>query len=217
MERHLSANHRRTIVHRGVAMIRVSLLFVLVAALCAWAPSSSLAADPEPLCSLDGESDAATATPAAKGGEALEGRLGGSRESFEDRFGEPADEVILIVYELDGCGDVYVGFAEDVLTDVSIYSPGIVDGKAEWTIDEALRIAERVLPRDAETEDPFRNESFAEHRACFSEALADEVPEAVYADLDDDPTPGQCSVVLHLDDNDGVLAIVVQLLTTDQY
>ena len=196
-------------------MIRTTLAAVVVAALFACAPSSSLAADPDPLCSLDEKRGEATATPAAEGAEALEGRLGGSRDSFEDRFGEPADEVVLITYDLEGCGDVYVSFEEDILTDVNVYSPGIADGEAEWTIDEALQIAERVLPRDVEMEDPYRNVSFAEHRECLSEALADEVPESVYAFVDNNPTPGQCSVVLHLDDNDDVLAIVVQLLVED--
>ena len=196
-------------------MIRTTLAAGVVAALFAWAPSSSLAADPDPLCSLDEEPGEATATPAAEGAAALEGRLGGSRDSFEDRFGEPADEVVLITYDLDGCGDVYVGFEEDILTDVGVYSPGIAEGEAAWTIDEALQIAERVLPLDVEMEDPYRNVSFAEHRECFSEALADEVPESVYASVDNNPTPGQCSVVLHLDDNDGVQAIVVQLLVED--
>ena len=196
-------------------MLRLSLAFTLFAALFAWPLSSSLAADPQPLCSSDAATTSlGTATPVTKGAEALEGRLGGSRDDFDERFGEPASEVMWITYQLEGCGEVYVGFEADVVTDVGIYWPGDVDDEAGWTIDEALRIADRVLPLDVEMEDPYRNVAFTERYECFSEALAEEVPESVYASVDDDLTPGQCSVMLQLEDDD-VVAIVVQLLVED--
>ncbi len=49
------------------------------------------------------------------------------------------------------------------------------------------------------------------HQECFSDTLADEVPEQIYAYVDNNPTPGQCSIVYILDAREDVLSFTVQL------
>ena len=57
--------------------------------------------------------------------------------------------------------------------------------------------------------------SFVEHRIGSSETLAAEVPESAYSYVDNNPTPGQFSVIYQLDDNDEVLWFIVQLQVED--
>lgn len=209
----------RTTMARVLAALAAALLVLTLGMAPAWAQDDENGADPEALCVLNEESDEETAeateTAVAEGEEALDGRLGGSRDAFEDRFGEPTDEDdLFITYETDGCG-FFVGYHEDVLTDVQSFSPGFSDGEAEWTIGEARRIANRLLPIDVELDEPYRNVSFVEHQEGFSEALAGGVPEEVYAYVDNNPVPGQCSVVYSLDDGDAVLSFTVQLQIED--
>jgi hypothetical protein len=110
-----------------------------------------------------------------------------------------------------------VGYHEDkdALTDVMVFSPGFEEEKAEWTIEEARQIASRLLPLDVELKTPHRNVDVVEHQECFSKALAETVPADVYAYVDNNPTPGQCSVVYSLDDKEKVLSFTVQLQIED--
>ena len=108
-----------------------------------------------------------------------------------------------------------VSFQEDRLTDVGIYALGFEDDEAEWTTEEALRIAECVLPACVEMDVPYLNVSFVEHHECFNGTLADEAAESVYAYVDNNPTPGQRSLVLSPDDNDEALSLTVQLQIDD--
>jgi hypothetical protein len=197
-------------------MIAASIFLAVVAVTD---PASAIAAKPEPLCSLDKATTTpvaggATTAPAA-GADALKGRLGGSRDGFEDRFGKPTDESILfITYETKEC-DYIVSYKDDILTDVTVFSPGYEDEKAAWTIGGAGEIAKRLLPLDVELKKPHRDVSFVEQQECFSKALAGEVPDDVYAYVDNNPTPGQCSVAYSLDDRDKVLSFTVQLQIED--
>lgn len=154
----------------------------------------------------------------------LAGRLGGSREAFEARFGGPSDEEVVsgVAFASEGCDGVYAYFREGVLTDVNLYAPGFEGLGAEdhgaeaWTLREAERMAGRLLPAVAEVDEPVRNVSFVEHHPGFSEALADRVPPEVFADVDNNPTQGQFSSVYQLGlESDDVLAITVQLRVED--
>lgn len=169
------------------------------------------AQSPEPLCVELG-------TDASEGlDDLLAGRLGGSRVAFEKRFGQPASEDLFSVqYELEGCGDLSVSYEDDVLTDILFFTPGYLDADhAEWTFGQAMQIAARLLPLDVEQRVPFRNVSFVEHQPCFSNALAAQVPVTVYEYVDDNPTPGQCSVSYEFDDAGDVLMFTVQLEIED--
>jgi hypothetical protein len=195
----------RAIVMTAVLSLSVVLEFAVV-------PELTFAQEPEPLCVLDDT----MSTDVPEDADVLAGRLGGTRETFEARFGPPKEESALFIeWELEGCGTVFVSFEEGIVTDVSIYSVGFEDDKAQWTIDEAQRIAERLLPLDVEMSDPYRNVSFVEHHECFSPALAAQVPASVYAYVDNNPQQGQCSVVYSLDDLERVQNFTVQLQIED--
>jgi hypothetical protein len=149
---------------------------------------------------------------------ALDGRLGGTRESFEARFGPPSEEdKLFTTWHIEGCGDALVSFEEGLVTDVSLYpddfSMEMTEGK--WTLSEAGVIAARLLPTDVEMSEPYRNISTVEHHECFSESLATRVPAAVYSFVDNNPTQGQCSVVYSLGERDSVTNFIVQLQIED--
>ena len=108
-----------------------------------------------------------------------------------------------------------VSVQEDRLTDAGNCALGFEDHETEWTTEEALRIAECVLPACVEMDEPYLNVSFVEHHECFNATLADEAAESVYAYVDNNPTPGQCSLVLSPVDNDEGLSFTVQLQIDD--
>ena len=79
----------------------------------------ALAQDLEPLCLLDDT----IITAVAQDADPLKGRLGGTREAFEARFGPPKEESSLFIeWEFEGCGTVFASFEEGIVTDVSVYS-----------------------------------------------------------------------------------------------
>jgi len=142
----------------------------------------------------------------------LDGRLGGTQESFEARFGPPAEEDgMFITWRPEGCGDMLVSFTEGLADRISLYSVGFEANEAQWTIEEARHIAARLLPPDVEMAKPRRNISVVEQHDCSSKALKMNVPMSVYEYSDNNPVQGQCSVVYQLGDDDRVLNFVVQL------
>lgn len=189
----------------------VGAAFVILA-VPMWLPGPALAAQTESICVLD----QALQTASAEHLDPLAGRLGGTREAFEARFGSPVDETLFIEYAAAGCAAVYADYHEGVLTDVSIYFPGFEDDQSEWTLTQAIQVAERFLPLDVQMATPYRNVTFVEHHECFSQALAERVPAAVYQYVDSNPTVGQCSAVYSLDlDGDNVQSLSVQLQIED--
>jgi hypothetical protein len=166
----------------------------------------------EPLC-VDFTS---APTEAPELSDPLAGRLGGTRESFEARFGPPLEESNLSIrYDLEGCADMYVSYEEGRLTDVDFFGPGVLEMEGEWSFSQAMQIANRLLPLDVEQREPFRNVSFVEHQPCMSTALAEQVPESVYAFVDNNPVQGQCSASYEFDDAGDVISFTVQLEVED--
>lgn len=193
------------------AMHITVILFVALGSLVS--VDEAVAQSPEPLCVLD-----ETMVPEVpEGGDLLTGRLGGTRDAFEARFGPPADESSLfITWRFAGCDDVFVSFEEGFVTDVSVFSEDFEsDSEGQWSLEDARRIAERVLPLDVQMSPPYRNISTVEHHECFSDALSVNVPATVYAYVDNNPTQGQCSVVYSLDDSERVTNFTVQLQIED--
>lgn len=175
-------------------------------------PPQTAAQSPEPLC-VD---FTATSTTKPEPSDPLAGRLGGTRESFEARFGPPTEETELsITYELEGCGDLFVSYEEGILTDIDFISPGHLSGDAEWSFSQAMQIAARLLPPDVQQREAFRNVSFVEHQPCYSDALAAQVPMSVYGYLDANLMPGQCSASYELNDANEVMLFTVQLQIED--
>jgi hypothetical protein len=143
---------------------------------------------------------AAQATPDAETEALLEARLGGTRHSFVEAFGQPSTEnsVNGSTYAVDGFGMVLVQYRlsgkdemarEDRSTVITLRSErpeGMAatdPDPADWSIDQALQAVERFLPGDVELEATATPVSEpAEHatleRSCQSGALAE-----VFGDL----------------------------------
>jgi hypothetical protein len=195
-------------------MKRSPLLTALVLALVSVVAGLGQVAaqSPEPLCTNLGE----TSSSISDAADPLAGRLGGSRETFEARFGPPSEEgAFSISYDLEGCGQMSVSYEENVLTDVSFITPGYLEADALWSWAQAMGIAARLLPLDVEMREPFRNVSYVEHQPCYSTALANQVPMSVYEYVDNNPSPGQCSAVYEFDEAGEVLTFGVQLQIED--
>lgn len=171
----------------------------------------------EPLCEVPNAS--ASETPEL-GADPLAGRLGGTRASFETRFGLPAEEdQFSIKYDLPECAYMSVSYdadyGDEILTRISFNGPEAASQVGEWSFAEALAIAGRLLPLDTIQGEPFRNVSFVEHQPCQSAALGERVPAALYTDYDLNAVPGQCSVAYEFDDAGEVIGFTVQLAVED--
>jgi hypothetical protein len=170
----------------------------------------------EPLCDAGNADAAETPVP---GADPLAGRLGGTRASFEARFGPPADEDPFITYDLHGCEYMSVSYdadyGEEILTRISFNGPNAASQVGAWSFAEAQLITDRLLPLDAVSGEPFRNVSFVEHQPCESAALGERVPAALYTDYDLNAVPGQCSVAYEFDDAGDVIGFTVQMAVED--
>ena len=150
---------------------------------------------------------------------------GGTRESWEDEHGDPieADNAgsLSTAYDLDGYSSVEVGFHENRVTSVSLFSPR-PEGEEwsdephgmDWTVQKAHQLARQFLPTDAALEEP-REEAGYVGRTCASEALAAEVPEATYDVMDTTPVYGGCSYALFLNAEGRVGWIAIDLVVED--
>ena len=148
----------------------------------------------------------------------LDARLGGIRESFEAKYGEPSNAGERLAdlhseYEIKGYSTVFVSYHEGLVTDIDLFAPR-PEGEEwtvgeEWTADEAHErnwttrkadeLARRFLPRDVEIAEPYENVTGVVHIPCSSDALAEAVPAEVYAYVDNDPVAGQCEYGQWLD------------------
>ncbi len=158
-------------------------------------------------------------------GSPLDARLGGTRESWEDEYGDPIESPTAVpkstAYDLDGYSSVQVGFHEERVTSVSLFAPRR-EGEAwseaphgmDWTVQKAHQLARRFLPTDAELGAP-QDEAGYVGRTCASEALAAEVPEATYDFVDNTPVYGGCSYALFLNAEGRVGWIAIDLVVED--
>lgn len=88
----------------------------------------------------------------------LTGRLGLNREAFEAKYGSPLDRIGPTIYEVPGCGTIYVSWSLDgYATQISLSSPRKDPNKgfenhdeADWTLGEAQGIAATFAPLDAQ-------------------------------------------------------------------
>ena len=157
----------------------------------------------------------------------LDARLGGTTETFEEKYGEPVESdgpPSFTEYEIQGYSTVFATTREGRIDRVTLFSPrpageewkNAEPHQRDWSIKKAHDLAERFLPRDAELEDPADERSGVIRTVGFSEALAAEVPESVYAAVDTEYVVGQCGYVLMLnDDKSGVNHIIIELLVED--
>lgn len=160
----------------------------------------------------DGEDDAAGP---------LDTRLGGTRESFEAAYGEPVGEADERFgdYDIEGFGAsaaavFYEGrlariqvFADRDLEDVPLSQPH----EADWTVEEAIEVAERFAPTDAELGEPQPTNLGYVVYPAKSDELAEVFGADAYAWAEASGAPGSIEYVFSLDDAGEVYAIDVQL------
>jgi hypothetical protein len=180
---------------------------------------------------LVGLCSAALAVPAASAQTELpplDGRLGGTVESFQTEHGAPveAGSALFTEYEIEGYGTVFADEYEGRIESITLFSPrpeGVeweyeVPHEMDWSIIEAHQLVEDFLPRDAQLNQP-DDSDLADDSAFgivptegYSPALASEVPVAVYEYVDHTFEVGQFSYVLSLNaDETGVNTIFVEL------
>jgi len=105
---------------------------------------------------LTGDEPTATAAPEPE--DPLGSRLGGSRASFESRYGVPTggDERTGAFYQVRGYGLVFVQFGDGLVTSISLApqrpadKPASQPDPADWTLDKARELAGRFLPADVQ-------------------------------------------------------------------
>lgn len=156
----------------------------------------------------------------------LNARLGSTTESFEAQYGEPKEPeegvpALFTEYDLPGYSTVFADSYEGFVESIALYSPR-PEGEEwdneephdlDWSLTKAHDLAERFLPLDAELEEPADERLGVIRTVGYSPALAAQVPESVYAYVDNEYAVGQLSYVLMLNaDKTGVNAIRVELL-----
>ncbi len=105
----------------------------------------------------DLQSQVASLLKDAEPGEALAGRLGGTREEIVAAYGDPVLYLgpDLVGVEVEDAGQTIVEFARDravqiiLLPDRPHDKPSTEEDPADWSLDAASAVAERVLPGDA--------------------------------------------------------------------
>jgi hypothetical protein len=152
---------------------------------------------------------------------AVDGRLGGTLQTFVERFGEPigANEAAGTVFNADGYGPIFVqvdhvqgtadldGRARSILTGAPRQPdrPASEPDTSDWTLAEARARALLLLPRDAELSDFVATEAPGQLAAtCQSNAL-----EELFGVL----TLGQCRVTVIQPTPDSVSFVTLSLIT----
>jgi len=140
---------------------------------------------------------------AAESENPLDARLGGTRDGFEARYGAPIrEDELFIEYDIEGCGTVFVGYYEGIITDITVFSPREGDtpylepDDADWAISQAITIAEGFLPLDRAQETTNLDDPEWVLMDGTSEALLTQVPAEAYAYVDNTPAQGEYQALL---------------------
>jgi hypothetical protein len=199
---------------RAVILVACTLLLVAF-------PSATIAQDDASLCVVTDDELAASAdaTPTPDV-ESLDGKLGGSRESFMELYGE--DDVLA----QEGCssfgtlGSQPGPDGDEIMTIIDIWADrnedieaGTLDepSDANWTVEEATAIALTLLPSDTVLDEPQATEAENLLTSGFSEALADVTTTEQYTFHSSDGEPGEVEVFFGLSSDGTVWNIAVQL------
>ncbi len=159
----------------------------------------------------------------------LDARIGGTTESFVAKYGAPVEPkegapTLFTEYDVPGYSTVFGDSYEGLIESVALYSPrpkgqewdNEEPNKLDWSVTKAHELAKRFLPLDAEMQVPADERLGVIRTVGYSPSLAAQVPEEVYAYVDNEYTIGQCSYVLMLNaDKTAVNAIHIELLVED--
>ncbi len=88
--------------------------------------------------------------------------------------------------------------------------------EGDWSVKKAHELAKRFLPWDVKLEKPRPERLSTIITEGVSEALENEMPESIYAYVDNEYVIGQCSYALMLnEDKSGVNSIMITLLVEE--
>lgn len=161
----------------------------------------------------------------------LDGRLGSTLDSFDNVYGAPDDDGPFLQYDIEGCGPVLVSDHEgSTVVDISVFAPRegedqdyMEPDKADWTVEEAMQVAEAFLPADAVLNPPTGNLDPPDPGMLgdlivvtgTSQLLLEQVPPEAYDDVDNSPTYGGFSYALFRTTTGDVSWMVIQLEIED--
>lgn len=139
----------------------------------------------------------------------LDGRVGGTVESFQAEYGMPltiegVDGARSTSYAIPEIGSTVVDDEEGRITSISLFAPRAageewsnVSHPLNWSVAEARNVAEEFFPQDAHIDPPIDEVPYGfTQTMCTSEALTAEVPSSIYDAVDDTPQYGRCNAIL---------------------
>lgn len=200
-----------------------SLIRIACVAMLSVMPGSVLAQDTGSLCEVTQDEldtiQSETTPPAAT--ESLDGRLGGSIESFmtlygeDDMFSQEGCSLFSTISSQpapDGNGDIVTVIDLWAARDADIEA-GTLDtpSNANWTLEEAAAITVDLLPADTQLQAPEGTEAENVISFGFSDSLASVTTADQYVYHASDGTPGDVEVLFGLSSDGTVWNIVVQL------
>ena len=152
-------------------------------------------------------------------------RLGGDREAFENRYGDPVSEDGLVRYEAQTYGAIDVLYHKGYVIAITLIADRPLDQaltkphRADWTVEEARELALTFLPRDAKQRTKRAGTGVTEEGDLVgflqSAALAKRFSAATYRQYEAGGQQGDCRYVLVRNKEGGVAAITVSLGNTE--
>lgn len=149
----------------------------------------------------------------------LDARLGGTQKSFAASFGDPVKDkssADLQVYSVSGFGLVAAAFSNSKAYEVTIaadrlsHKPYTEPDDADWTVNNAARFADAVVPTDSTYGQPTTSKTQIEI-VGHSAALAKAFTQKNYTTLQVAGKPGDFDVIYHLDTAGNVFSVDVSL------
>jgi hypothetical protein len=149
----------------------------------------------------------------------LEGRLGGTTKSFSSAYGDPDSAKSsgdINVYTVSGFGLVAAAFLNSNAYEITLaadrlsHKPLTDPDDADWTVTNAARFADAVVPTDATYDQPTKDKTKIT-LVGHSKALAKAFAQKNYDSLNVTGKPGDFVVVYNLDTAGNVFSIDASL------
>ncbi len=151
-------------------------------------------------------------------GPPLAERLGGDREGFEDRYGDPVSDDELVRYETPGYGAIDVLYHKGYVLSVTLIADRPLDqsltkpGRGDWTVEEARELTLTFLPRDVEQRCGTAITDEGDLVGILHiPALAERFSAATYRQYEAGGRQGDCRYLLIRNKEGGVAAITVSI------
>jgi hypothetical protein len=149
----------------------------------------------------------------------LEGRLGGATKGFASAYGDPVKDKSsgdINVYNVSGFGLVAAAFLKSNAYEITLaadrlsHKPLTEPDPADWTVTNAARFADAIVPTDATYDEPAKDKTKIT-LVGHSKALAKAFTQKNYDSLQVTGKPGDFVVVYNLDTDGNVFSIDASL------